>query len=296
MKLLLLLAGLASSQETAQFLRIQPAPRPMAMAEAYTAVADDLWSMGVNPAGLARMSGQHAGFVHAELFDGMRYDYLAYGHATRHGTFGVSGSYLSHGELEGRDASGRASGSFDARDTMVGFSFARALPAAGLKGGATVKYLESTLADRSGRSVAVDLGLQRGASLGGVPLSFGAAVLNLGQAPKLGDTREDLPVAFSVGGAARLAGLALVSVDVRHRPNAVSSRTSFSVGTEYAVLPAVSLRAGYAPAVSDAAAAGPLKGLGMGLGVKFRGFGLDYSFTPAGELGTAQRIGLTTRW
>lgn len=296
MKLLLLAAALASSQETASFLKIQPAPRPMAMAEAYTAVADDLWAMGVNPAGLSKLQGSNAGFVHADLFEGTKYEYLAFGRATKHGVFGVSGSYLSHGHIEGRDASGAASGGFTARDSAISLAFARSLPGTRLSAGASIKYLESTLAGSTGRSAAVDLGLQRGVQAGPVPLSLGAAILNLGRAPRLGDGQEDLPVAYSAGAAARFGGFALFSLDVRHRPNSPSHRTSFSIGTEYAVLNAVSLRAGYSPLAEASTAAGPLKGLGMGMGLKMRRMALDYSFTPAGELGQAQRLALSTRW
>jgi hypothetical protein len=295
MKLLLLAATLASSQETAQFLKIQPAPRPMAMAEAYTAVADDLWSLNSNPAGLAKLTGSNAGFVHADLFENTKYDYLAFGRASKQGTFGVSAARVSHGSLEGRDANGAATGGFSAHDTAVSLAFARALGGR-MSAGATVKYLESSLGERSGRSAAVDLGLQRGLTAGAIPLSLGVAVLNLGRAPRLGDTQEDLPVSYSAGAAARFGGFAIFSFDVRHRPHSAKNKTSFALGTEYAMLSSVALRAGYAPLTDTSAAAGPLKGLGMGLGLKLGRIGLDYSFTPAGELGSAQRLAFSTRW
>ncbi|TPW21769.1 MAG: hypothetical protein FD126_349, partial [Elusimicrobia bacterium] len=103
----------------------------------------------------------------------------------------------------------------------------------------------------------------------------------------------------SAGAAARLpAGLTL-AVDWRWRPNA--NKAELGIGTEYAVLAGVALRAGYATggaAVGRGGAAGApgFAGLGAGLGMRIGRMGLDYAFTPFGELGNVQRLSLGARW
>jgi hypothetical protein len=155
-----------------------------------------------------------------------------------------------------------------------------------------VKVVESRLAEASARTVALDAGLLRGFQLAGLPMTLGAAARNVGPGLRLGQQREDLPLTLSLGASARFAGAILVAADVYNRPHARSS--GFSVGTEYAVLPIFSMRAGYTPAAVSATTAAT--GLGFGFGLKLSAFNLDYGFTPSGELGAAQRISLTSRF
>jgi len=81
----------------------------------------------------------------------------------------------------------------------------------------------------------------------------------------------------------------LISADASDRPHA--QKASFSVGTEYSVLPTFALRAGYAPVSTTAGA--PMSGLGFGFGLRVARASIDYGFTPAGDLGAAQRLSLT---
>lgn len=299
--LLASLCGPAAAEETAAFLKILPGARPMAMGEAYTAVADDLNALNTNPAGLSRLELRQAAFMHAELFAGSRFDFAGYaqplsGGLAGAGALGVSVSRLTHAPIEGRDSAGRPTGSFGAADTALGLSFARRLGRSGARGGLQVKLIESRLAESAARTAAFDLGVQGPARVAGLPLTLGASVLNLGQGLRHGDVRGDLPLAFSLGAAGRLAGLALLSVEVRHRPN--SRESSFSLGTEYSVMPALSLRAGYA-AMSPggtSSTTGPLGGLGLGFGFRIHKASVDYAFSPAGELGNAQRLSFSTRF
>lgn len=291
----LLLAARLDAAETAQFLRIQPSPRPMAMAEAYTAVADDVSSLGTNPSGLSRLTQRQAAFAHAELYGAMRYDFAGYAHPFGSaGTGAVAVQRLAQSGIEGRGADRSRTGSFGASDMAMTLAFSRSLPGSSVRAGAAVKLLDSRLADRSARSAAFDLGLQAPVKASPLPLTVGLSVLNLGQAPRLGSERGDLPTAVALGGAVRVAGVALLSADVRHRP--ATKETSFQVGTEYAVLPAVALRAGYSALGRRELGAGPLGGLGLGLGLKVNRFVVDYAFSPAGELGNAQRLGFSTRF
>lgn len=300
MRLLLLACALpflglsaAVAAETASFLKIIPGARPIAMGGAFTGIADDLNSLSVNPAGLSRMPTRQASFMHAELFAGTRYDSLAFGQPAFGGAIGIGLQRLSQATIEGRDADRRETGGFTASDMAFGAAYSKRFPVATF--GAQIKLIESRIADATARTTALDLGVQRGMSVRGLPLSLGAAVRNLGPGLKFESETNQLPTAVSVGTGLRLAGALLLAADVSHRP--YDDRYSFGLGTEYALLPALSVRTGYASASqSGSGAASGLTGLGLGFGLKIYRGQLDYAFAPAGELGNAQRLGFTARF
>jgi hypothetical protein len=303
MRSALLIAALLASpalaqRETASFLKIQPGARPMAMGEAYTALADDMNAMTTNPAGLARLQSQQAVFQHAELFAGTKYEYAGYARPvdfTGGGVMGVSVGHLSHPRLEGRDASGNPTGSFSAGDTVVSLGYSARLPSYPAVLGANVKFIESTLADAKARTYAVDLGAQRAMDFLHRSARFGVAVRNLGPGLKFASETNPLPLMISVGGSVNVVGAMNLALDVHQEPN--SRRTGVAVGTEYAIMPAFALRSGYSSSSANGGGnLSALGGLGMGFGLRVYKATLDYSFSPYGELGSAQRLSLSSRF
>ena len=102
-----------------------------------------------------------------------------------------------------------------------------------------------------------------------------------------------LALTLSLGGSYRLAGAMRLALDVRHEP--YDRRTDVGIGTEYALLSTLSLRAGYA-SLAPAGAGGPFSGLGGGFGLKIGSYRADYTITPFGALGNAHRISLGVRF
>jgi hypothetical protein len=321
--LLVLCAGTARAQEGAAFLKIGVGARAIGMGNAYTATADDADSMFWNPAGLAQMKRPALGASRAMMFLGDAYDSISVGvplgtvlseretrlRTKRGGTNGfVSGlrqfnrgvlglgvTRLSQTPQEGRDANRRRTGDFDSSDMAISLGYARPLTNR-LHFGAAIKRVESRIADAKADTVALDLGGTyflrgtRGWRLGG-------AVRNLGRGLKFSQERSELPLTLAGGVAVQAFRGMLVSAEVQIRPH--SNKTSFSVGTEYALLPSILLRAGFqqkggsAPSSSDAS---PFSALGGGFGFRFGRFNLDYSLTPFGELGSVQRFSLGLRF
>lgn len=298
MKIILLLAALGWSEETASFLKVGIGARALGMGGAHTAVADDVNAVGWNPAGLAGLTQRQLGVTHAELIGGARYENIGFAQPSRHGTFGASGSHLSYGSLEGRDGQGRATGGFTAADSAVALSYARS--AAGLQLGGSLKLIQSRIAAASGEAVAVDLGARRQlAAFGpGVPM-LGLAVQNAGSGMRLGDQTAQLPLTLAAGAGYRLPFGLLIAADFKHRPHS-REKNELSVGTEYALLAGFAVRGGYVTNRSaETGAAGttsPLAGVAAGFGVRLYGYNLDYSMTPMGELGSVQRFSLTARF
>ena len=78
--LLLGFSGLQAAKYAGEFLYIGAGARSLAMGGAFCAVADDATAGYWNPAGLFRINGQEAQFMHSERFGGIvKYDYLGYG-------------------------------------------------------------------------------------------------------------------------------------------------------------------------------------------------------------------------
>jgi hypothetical protein len=112
----------------ANFLELGIGPRAMAMGEALVGLADDVFANYWNPAGLARLENQEAGFVQTQYVEDISEEYAAY--ALPHGslgTFGGSFTYLNVGKFPGYDASGAPIGDVGANDASATLSYARSL-------------------------------------------------------------------------------------------------------------------------------------------------------------------------
>ena len=120
----LLVPGATWAAETASFLTVGAGARALGMGGAYSALGEDADSLYWNPAGLARLERKDVAASHTELFAPSRHDYLAYAHPTTMGTFAGAFTYLSQGSLDGRDALGHPTGSYQASDSAASFGYA----------------------------------------------------------------------------------------------------------------------------------------------------------------------------
>lgn len=287
----------AAEPTSAAFLKIPVGARAVAMGGAYTALAEGADALYWNPAGVASLSGKQLGTTHAELFAGMRYDFLGYVQPTSVGSIGTSMALLSQGGIEGRGENREPTGGFGASDAAFSLAYGRNLSRIPARVGLSVKYLESRIGADAARSYALDLGtLYRLPAQ--APLSLGLAARNIGPGMRFQSERFPSPLTLAAGLAYRLpAGLAL-AVDVQHKP--YEGKTALGIGTEYAVLSALSVRAGYsglgARSEGSSSALSGVQGLGAGLGIRISRYQFDYAFTPFGELGNAQGVSLNARW
>lgn len=289
--LLLAPPAAAAVNTGAAFLKLDPSARSAAMGSASVAGAGSADALFFNPAGLGTLKRRELLAGHAEWLAGTKFDALAYGQPTSWGSLGVSALRLSAGTLEARTADRRAAGAFEAADAVYALSAARRLE--GWAVGGTLKYLRSEIGPYSAQTAAADLGLRR--EVPGTALGLGVAVRNLGKGLKFLDQEDPLPLTAAAGAAYRLAGVFALSAELRHEPH--DRRTALSLGSEYAFLGALHLRAGYgANTLARGGGTGPLGGLGAGLGFRMKSFGADYAFTPFGELGDVQRLTLSARF
>ncbi|MBN1349779.1 PorV/PorQ family protein [candidate division KSB1 bacterium] len=175
----------------AQFLKIGVGARGVAMAEAYDAVCDDVTAVFWNPAGLVHIKNNSFMAAHANWIADIKYEAAAYAKTfPRIGTFGLSFSYLSSGDIEEttvlqQEGTGRF---FDTANLMFGVSYARMLTDRFSVGG-NIKYIEERLDTEKARAWAIDIGtLYR---TGFKSLRMGMSIRNFGPELKFTGTYQD---------------------------------------------------------------------------------------------------------
>lgn len=178
----------------AQFLKIGVGSRYQGMGEASAAVANDVYSMYWNPAGLVEVENSAVGFTNVNWVLDIKLNYVGFAKNFQDlGVFGVSASILSMDKQEittfsQQDGTGNQ---YSASSYAIGISFARQMTAK-FAFGATVKYL----GERIHQEKAEGLGFDFGTLLytGFRSLRMGMSITNLGRDMKF--EGPDLDVNF----------------------------------------------------------------------------------------------------
>ena len=294
---------LSYADETAAFLNIGVGARAVGMGNAFTAVSGDVNSLFWNPAGLADLKQSQLGAMDAPLAAGTNFNSLGYATPTKYGTFGASALYLSQGALDGRNTSAQPTGGFDASDFAGSLAYASKIGKS-LSLGANLKYIHSAIASDAGEDFALDAGaLYELGKLGPGTPSLGLMVQNLGPKMSLGGGQASYLPTTLAAGISYLWGGFLADIDYKSMPYAPASEVD--AGLEFRPINLIALRAGYDRSTfseplllngSGGIDVAALNGFSFGTGLRLDGFDFDYSFTPQGELGDAQRFSLTARF
>lgn len=271
---------------TANFLKLGVGARPVAMGEAYTAVANDIYATMWNPAGLARLTAPEVGLMHAELVEGLKYEFVGIAlPKIWRGNLAVSGLYFTTGKIEGFDSTGRSLGTLPRSFDAAG-SLSYGLPVGDrIALGVTGRYLYRRLVSQSVKAFIADVGLQYRTPLQG--LSLGGVVQHLGPNVKFVEDSDPLPRTIKVG-AAYPYRWALLAVDGHFQRD---QSPFVTVGIELQPLSWVALRGGW-KTKDDV---GPGFRVGAGFTWKQR-LSVDYAFLPFSPFGDTHRASLTLRW
>ena len=146
---------------SANFLEIGVGAAPIAMGDAYVAVANDFSSIYWNPAGMAFMESNEAMFMYQPWVGGINTMFTGIGLSLpRIGTLGFSVFGLSYGNidvtsLDYQDGTGEQ---YTAYDYSFNLAYARRL-ANWFSFGASAKYISSKIWHSSASAFAVDLGV-----------------------------------------------------------------------------------------------------------------------------------------
>ena len=307
--------SLYATDAGASFLNIGVGSRSVGMGGAYSAIGNDIAVMHWNPAGLvnavrseepgARSKGIFSA-MHNQWIADMSYDFMGYARQLgarsqeRGGVIGASIVMLSQGNMEGRDENRQVTQEFGANDAAMTLSFASTskVPGARSQGvnlsyGINLKIIRQQIESAQAIGLAMDMGLLYRFSA--LPFSAAFSVQNLGPQMKFLSEGYDLPLSVTLGAGYVISGLTL-ALDIKQR--IYEGKTSISIGTEYLLSQSFALRTGYllaaarsrdsAPAVTNGVTNS--QGLGGGFGVKLFGAGIDYSFTPFGDLGITHNM------
>lgn len=286
----------------ANFLKINLAPRELAMGSVGIGLADGPGAMFTNPAGLSSIGYQNLSFFYNIWLEGMSAQYLSYILPTGIGNFGANVNYFGYGKIPGYDAGGMPTSNVDAYDLCFLLSYGREIPSfrikgyevlKGLSGGINFKVLQEKLEKEKAMAFGMDLGIKvdLGKSYNVLRgISLGCSVKNIGTGLKLDKEKAPLPVSYGIGiGVKReLLGEELnLGVDM-NIPN--DNSMYVGAGLEYWIKDIIALRAGYNSKKDTS------NGLSLGIGIKADIFSMNYAFVDYGDLGYTHRVGMDIKF
>lgn len=291
------------AQKTYDFLRIDMSARAASLGGAYVASNDDIDVIFYNPAGLKLLKGRPASFSFVKYVLDINLASVSYSQEVGDlGRFGAAVKYINYGSFKARDEVGNDLGEFKAGDLAMILGYANTL-SENFYYGANIKFIYSSIADRSSSALALDLGLNYEISEKG--LNFGFSILNAGtQLSQYYNTKEDLPVDFVVGFSKKMEHLPLKLFVDLHKINEKQDNFSdrfkaFSIGTEFYLSTALTLRLGYNNERRSELKIGSFAGLAgfnAGVGVNVSDYNFSYGFSSLGQVGALHRISISTNF
>ena len=283
--LLLAAASPACADETAgapgEWLAQFTTARALGLGGAYVATATDPLGVLWNPAGLSLMDQDELRFENARLFEDTGINSLSLAvPGSRLPSFGVTMVALRSGEFQRTNELNDALGTFETGETAYLLTLAHGItPRLAL--GANFKVVQQTVESSRGAGFGMDVG---GIASVTRDLRVALALANLGgPSITLRDEPEAYPTVVRGGLALSLFdGRGLVAVQTDYMKGL---GTRFHAGTEYWILPAFGLRAGYS-------ADGSSGGLSYRFAPRYQ---IDYAAADH-PLGLTHRLGLSLRF
>lgn len=299
-KLLFLFYYIGFCQQTSMnFLKIPTTARYAALG-GYCAISDDVGGVFLNPAGLVRCRSTQIGVTHNEHFQNSKYEFVAAVFPKRNFTlsFGLALFYIDNIEARGyKDLDLEYTSPYQiippeyyyntyALQTGVGFS--KKLLNKFLFG-TTFKFLQESISNVSGCSVATDFGFQVFVNKAN-NLNIAFSINNLGFPVKYEKEKYPLPTQLIFGGEVLFKNLNLVC-DVVF-PVFDREDLYINVGSEVFMLDHFYLRAGYKYRPFNCQLSNFTFGLSGGVGFDFFGTKFDYSVISYEVLGLSHKFSL----
>ncbi len=273
------------------FLKIGVGAEAIGMAESQVAATDDLYASYWNPAGLTKIQKPQLALMRNEWFAGIHHEFvgvaLPIGNIS---TVGLSSSFLSFGDLQGRDSEGNQTTIFRPYDLAVILSYARNFSRS-IAFGVNAKFLREQIADATGTGIAFDFGALY--TFSHIPLALGFNAQHLGPRVTFIQEAFGLPVTFRIGAAYRLFEDTLVLTSDIIRPS--DNDIAIAVGAGYTIANTLHLRTGYNYQIGGNDL-GAISGLTGGFGLTLRQFQVDYALVPFGVLGWTHRFSLVANF
>ena len=299
--LLLTISTSIFAQETFNFLRLDHSPRAAALAGSFVANNDDPNVMFYNPAGISLLQEKPISFSY--LFHLLDINSASVSYSQKFegiGRFAAGIQYINYGTFDAATVDGIKTGEFGAGELAMLVGYSNELDH-NFFYGANVKFIYSSIADRSSMGLAVDLGLHY--TIPEERWNFGFSILNLGsQITQYYNTTEDLPLDIRFGFSKTLAHLPFTFFASLNKLNkeydSFGDRfQQFTFGGEFKISKVIKLRFGYDNEKRKEYKIGGTSGVAgfnLGLGVLVSNYNFDYAFSSMGSIGALHRIGIST--
>jgi len=266
----------------ATFLKIGVGARPTAMGGTYVGVADDIYALRWNPAGLTQLEHAQVAAQHLNQFADINHEFIAVAAPLNQRLTWGADVVMLHTEdyyrTEFQDL-----GTFSNRDVAGGLSLAYAVKPS-VSVGISGRYIYQRLETSTAHGWESDLGLLYRPE--NSPWSFGVSALNLGPKIKFERAGDPLPQILKGGLAYRWPGeRILLAADVSF-PN--DGDPYGSIGGEFRFTDYLALRSGYEIGTDYKG----FEALSAGLAFSYQMFVFDYAFVPRDKLGNIHRFGI----
>ncbi|MFH1369367.1 MAG: PorV/PorQ family protein [Elusimicrobiota bacterium] len=296
-----LYAGVGTSG--AQFLKIGVSANSSALGEA-GAASSGAESVFINPAGLVGSDGMEIRASQAMWLESINYSNIAFAKKIGDNALGVGINYLSVPAITKVDNTGTIlADSYAPADMAVSLCYARDFKA--LFAGITLKYISSTLDDKTATAIAADVGAQK--VFKDQRFITGLAVQNLGTTMKFNFEEDPLPLNVKLGGKYAIPFKNSEiddNLNMSHGMNILvdinsTNDTGFytNAGAEYLrkfnESTSAAVRAGYKSSVTKGLTG---SGISAGFGISYQKYVLDYAYAPYGDLGQTSRVSLSYKF
>ncbi|MCX5786381.1 MAG: PorV/PorQ family protein [Elusimicrobia bacterium] len=302
-----------SGSTAMQVLKTDISPRAMGMGGSFVAVADDIYAVNYNPAGLAQLYVPEASAMYLSGFDDAKLEYVAIGMpmpflglaGIAKPAMAVSAIFSDAGRFNWTTMNG--DGSLSSKnlnaqtDSVIALSYGEKVYSGdvNLEGykakieqyaGMSVKFISSDMLQHySASALAFDAGwLVMEQNIG---LTFGAGLANYGGGIKYASETEKLPSILRLGLALQrptiLDQSALVSVE--YDSYLAEPKKSLRLGLEYNFEKIFKARLGY-KALEDN------KGLTLGLGVHYDDLAFDFALSLGNAVFNTSQVALSYKF
>lgn len=274
-----------------------------ALAETFTAGGDDVSVIHYNSSLLMTLDRSQVSAIHWFLFDGARYNYVAWAQLLDESVFSMSAAQLYRGGIELRKAIDDTPTTSADSEVAINMAYARQYEPWKLNYGLAVRYLNFSLADYNDTNYGADISLSKKIyEVDKLPrrkmsASAGIQVQNLySNQLKLKDDAERFPMKTVIG----FAGTTSLFSKYNKKADVLSYDTlslmadftyfdgsaGVSLGAQYFLMKTVFFRAGWS---------GANKNMTSGLGFVWHDFQIDYAYLPK-EFTTFHKFGFIYKY
>jgi len=279
---------------TAQFLKLNPSGRGLAMGNAQTASVDDVLSSFWNPAAVSKITQTELALSHRNLYSDANHDTILFSQPTHQkGTFSLGGAFMQINKIEGYDEHDNPTTDVSASDKLAILGWSRSwtnfLLLPGLHTGVSLKLYQKTLGDQSAMTYPLDAGCLYEIQEGFLEkMNVGLTLQNFGPGMKFVAESQSLPSSVGLGLSYPFFSNSLVgAIDVIAPAD---NATCLNAGLDYRINPTFAIRVGYQGQYDVDT------GLTCGFGIGNKRLHLDYAFIPAGDLGGIHSVSLSFRF